>query len=264
MFKLVKCSRCGVDVDDSFETCPNCGNNLAESQTPVKSLCSNCGQPLNEDAEFCSNCGEKVDPVTSGRCESCGADIPDGVLFCSTCGAKVKQPPKSLPVRTCGSCGFKLDEDTEFCPECGTNFRTVENPNTNQNFTDKINANSIIKPTVVSLIVAVVLSVIGVLIGFSWVSFIIAIVLSVGFFAGLIDNEANAVLSGFFVGLILGFLESPIIEFCWGAFAARVYEWFFGSQIILLIIIAVITAYVSNVFLKSKIQDIAQDRFSWL
>lgn len=270
---MVKCSRCGVNVDDSFNICPNCGNDLAESQVPTESndesVCSNCGEPLKQDAEFCSKCGTKVAEDNPNKCESCGSEVPEGVLFCPTCGAKVKQPQKAPQARICRNCGFRLDEDTTFCPECGTNFQTGEKSNvalqnSNRGFIDKININAIIKPTIVALVVATVLSIIGVLIGFSWVSFIIAVILSVGFFAGLIDNEANAVVSSLFVGLILGFLENPIIEICFGRFVAKVYEWFFGSQILFLIIIAIITAYISNVFLKSKIQDIVGDRLSWL
>lgn len=270
---MVKCSRCGITVDDSFNICPNCGNDLAESQSLTESneelICSNCGEPLKPDAEFCSKCGTKVAEDNSNRCESCGSEVPDGVLFCPTCGSKVKQHKKTPQARICRNCGFRLDEDTTFCPECGTNFQTGEKSSlvlqkSNLGFLDKININSIIRPTIVALVVAIVLSIIGVLIGFSWVSFIIAVILSVGFFAGLIDNEANAIVSGLFVGLILGFLENPIIQFCFGSFVAKVYEWFFGSQILFLILIAILTAYISNVFLKSKIQDIVGDRFSWL
>ena len=270
---MVKCSRCGVNVDDSFNICPNCGNDLSESQAPVESndelVCSNCGEPLKQDAEFCSKCGTKVAEDNPNRCESCGSEVPEGVLFCPTCGTKVKQPQKAPQARICRNCGFKLDEDTAFCPECGTNFKTGEKSsaalqNSNQGFVDKINIASIIKPTIVSLVVAIVLSIIGVLIGFSWVSFIIAIILSMGFFGGLIDNEANAIVSGFFVGLVLGLLENPIIEFCWGTIAAWVYEWYFGGQILVLIILGIIMAYISNVYLKSKIQNIVGGRMSWI
>ena len=269
---MVKCSRCGVEIDDSFDICPNCGNNLAESQISSESndntICPSCGESLKPNADFCSKCGTKV-VDDSNRCESCGSEVPDGVLFCPTCGTKVTQHQKTPQVKICRNCGFQLDEDTTFCPECGTNIQTGEmanipTNNSNQGFIDKININAIIKPTIVALVISIILSIIGVLIGFSWVSFIIAVILSVGFFSGLIDNEANAIVSGLFVGLILGFLENPIIEFCFGRFVARVYEWFFGSQIIFLVLIGILTAYISNVYLKSKIQGIVGDRLSWL
>ena len=269
---MVKCSRCGVNVDDSFEICPNCGNNLSESQSISESneetICSNCGEILKPNSEFCSKCGTKVGTEDSNRCETCGSEVPEGVLFCPTCGTKVKQKQTSH-VKRCSNCGSVLQDDEDFCPECGTNVKTGEMANipargSNQGFIDKININSIIKPTIAALVSAIILSIIGVLIGFSWISFIIAIILSVGFFGGLIDNEANAIVSGLLVGVILGLLENPIVQFCWGVFAAKFYEWFFGGQIVVLIILGIVMAYISNVYLKSKIQGIVGDRLSWL
>ena len=266
---MVKCSRCGVDVADSFTICPNCGNSLEqkEAETPAQpngeAKGSNCGAPVNADAEFCSSCGSRVESsADENRCQSCGSEIPENVLFCPTCGTKVEQkrPPKIN--RNCPNCGADLDDGTVFCPECGTSVKTgdtkkVVPTNPNQSFADKINLNSIIKPTIVTLIVSIVLSSIGLLIGFSWVSFIIAIILSVGFFAGLVDNEANAIVMGLFVGLILGLLENPLVEFWYGRLAAGLYEWFFGGQILLLMILAIIFAYISNVYLKGHIRSIA-------
>lgn len=274
---MVRCSRCGVEVADSFDMCPNCGNSLAEPQGAVNETsgdltCANCGAPINNDADFCSECGTKVEQDNSNRCDSCGSEVPDGVLFCPTCGRKVRQvqpPQESKQVHICRNCGFQIEEEVTFCPECGVNIFTGEKPeiqsaSPNQSFTDKINFNKIIKPTIVTLIGAVLLSIIGVWIGLSWVSFIIAILISVGFFAGLIDNEANAMVSGFFVGLVLGILENPIIEFVWGSFAAGLYEWVFGGQILLLIVLGIIMAYVSNVYLKKNIQGIAGNFLSWI
>ena len=256
---MVKCSRCGVDVPDSFEMCPNCGNSLDESANNL--TCSNCGAPIGENVEFCSECGTKVKQENNSlKCEICGSEVPGGVIFCPTCGNKVKQPEIQKQVTVCRNCGFMIEEDVTFCPECGANIMTGEKPeiqSANQSFADKINLNKIIKPTVISLVAAVALAVVCVLIGLSWISFIIAVILSVGFFAGLIDNEANAVVSGFFVGLILGILENPIVELCWGSLAAGVYEWLYGGQILLLIILGIITAYISNIYLKKNIREIA-------
>jgi rRNA maturation endonuclease Nob1 len=267
---MVKCSRCGVEVADSFDMCPNCGNSLTQSQEPVSEpsgdlTCSNCGAPIKNDADFCSECGTKVEQNTSNRCDGCGSEVPDGVLFCPTCGRKVRQiqPAVTSPqAHTCPNCGFKIEEDVTFCPECGVNLVTGEKSeiqNKNQSFADKIDINRIIKPTIITAVVAIVLSIIGVAIGLSWISFILAILISVGFFAGLVNNEANAMLSGFFVGLILGLLETPIIAFVWGSFAAGLYEWFYGGQILVLIILAIIMAYISNVYLKDNIRGIAGD-----
>lgn len=274
---MVKCSRCGVEVADSFDMCPNCGNLLSISQEGADEItsdltCPDCGALVNEGADFCSECGTKIANDTSNRCESCGSEVPEGVLFCPTCGIKVKQVElvqNDDHVYVCRNCGFRIEEEVTFCSECGINIITgekqeIQNTNQNQGFVDKINLNKIIKPTIIALVVAVILSIIGVAIGLSWLSFIIAILISVGFFAGLVDNEANAVVSGFFVGLILGLLENPIIGFVWGSFAAGLYEWVYGGQIFVLIILGVIIAYVSNIYLKKNIRGIAGNLASWL
>ena len=271
---MVKCSRCGVEVADSFDMCPNYGNSLVHSPDESENdlTCSNCGAIIKSGADFCSECGEKIEPGGSNKCESCGTEVPDGVLFCPTCGTKVRQSQPVKPskqVHVCRNCGFQIEKDVTFCPECGINIFTgekqqIQNASPNQSFKDKIDLNKVIKPTVVSLIVAIVLSIIGVLIGLTWVSFIIAVVISVGFFAGLINNEANAVISGLCVGLILGILENPIIEFVWGSFAAGVYEWIYGGQILLLIALGIIVAFVSNIYLKKNIQEIVGNFASWI
>ena len=266
---MVKCDRCGVEVDDSFENCPNCGNSFAQSQSenPAESneerTCGNCGAKLKDDAAFCSSCGREV--VDDGKCEACGSKVPPNVLFCPTCGAKVKQKQLPKEVLTCPNCGFRVDGETVFCPECGSNVKTGEKTVVeNKGFIDKINLNSILKPAIVSLVAAIILSSIGLLIGLSWISFIIAVILSVGFFAGLVDNEANALVLGLFVGLILGILENPLVGFWYGALAAGVYDWLFGGQIILLIILGVICSYVSNIYLKENIRKIVGNFASWL
>ena len=91
----------------------------------------------------------------------------------------------------------------------------------------------------------------------SWISFILAVIIAVGFFAGLVDNEANATLMGLFVGLILGLLENPLVEFWYGWFAAGVYDWLFGGQIVVLVILGIVCAYISNMYLKENIRKIA-------
>ena len=277
VLNMVKCSRCGIDINDDWNICPNCGNDLTnateslELESDGKIACSKCGATLKEGATFCDKCGNKVDEVNEvSKCENCGSEIPENVLFCPTCGTKVKQKPPKIN-KTCPNCGMMLDEDTTFCPECGSNIFTGEKTNeivqsdaSDKGFVDKINLNSILKPTIITLVVSIILSSLGLLIGFSWVSFIIAVIIGVGFFAGLVDNEANAIVLGAIVGLILGILENPLVEFWYGSLAAGLYEWIYGGQILLLIILGIICAYVSNIYLKKDIEKIAGNFASWL
>lgn len=265
---MVKCSNCGLDVSDDLENCPNCGNNLTKSQikaedekNSVKS-CKNCGATLNDDNSFCPSCGEKVEGDEFLKCKNCGSELSENTLFCSVCGTKVDIPKKEI-IKICPKCGVEIDNDTTFCPECGSNIFTGENAikavSDNRSFMDRLNLNLIIKPSIVALIVSIILSLMGLLIGFSWLSFVIAIILSVGIFAAAIDNDANAIVFGLIVGLILGILETPLVEFMYGAFVAGFYEGFFGGHLVFLVILGVIIAYVSNVYLKENILKITDN-----
>ena len=53
------CEKCGANVEDSEQFCPNCGNKLANN-SQTKKFCSNCGGQVNEDAVVCPNCGVSV------------------------------------------------------------------------------------------------------------------------------------------------------------------------------------------------------------
>ena len=265
---MVKCSKCGVEIADSFDMCPNCGNDLTknESKEMNDNVCVECGSEIKEGLKFCTTCGAKIkQKVKKTVCKNCGAEFDEEMDFCSQCGADLSQKQESANHK-CPNCGVSIDEDTAFCQECGFKIReTGNNPpkvtqnNVGQSFLDKVNIHVIIKPAILSLVIAIILSLIGLLIGFSWFSFVIAIILSVGFFAAVIDNEANAIVFGLIVGLILGILETPLVEFMYGALVAGIYEGFFGGHLILLIVLGIIIAYVSNVYLKDNIQPIADN-----
>lgn len=261
---MVKCNNCGLDVEDDLENCPNCGNNLLiKSETVNENVssnilkCNKCGAELKEGNSFCSSCGSKVEEKRLLKCENCGSELSENTLFCSVCGTKVDNIEKKTKINKCPNCGAVIEEGTTFCEECGINiFTGMKNKQefvSQKSFADKINLNILTKPTAIALLVGVVLSVIGLLIGFSWFSFIIAIILSVGFFGAAIDNEANAVVFGLIVGLVLGLLENPLVEFTYGAFVAGVYEGFFGGHLILIVILGIIMAYISNIYLKETI-----------
>lgn len=266
---MVKCSSCGLDVPDELENCPNCGNNLVKSEVVSDKghddlKCSNCGADLNEGNTFCPSCGKPVEIQEDNtlKCEKCGSELPENTLFCSVCGNKVKQV-KKVNKKICPNCGTELDETATFCDECGTNVITGVKQKqeliSQKSFAEKINLNVLIKPSIIALVVALILSFIGLLIGFSWLSFIIAIILSVGFFGAAIDNEANAIIFGLIVGLILGILENPLVEFTYGALIAGLYDGFLGGHLILIVILGVVMAYVSNIYLKETILSLTDN-----
>ena len=76
---MVKCSNCGLEIDDNFQNCPNCGNDLSKSDVEVKkeeiSTCNSCGAPLKDSDSFCASCGSKVEIENSAlRCKNCGSE----------------------------------------------------------------------------------------------------------------------------------------------------------------------------------------------
>ena len=59
--------------------------------------CIKCGQELKEGAEFCPECGTKQ-PKTI-KCPKCGREYEEGTTFCSECGNKLgkENPAPALP-----------------------------------------------------------------------------------------------------------------------------------------------------------------------
>ncbi|WP_295721234.1 hypothetical protein [uncultured Methanobrevibacter sp.] len=102
-------------------------------------------------------------------------------------------------------------------------------------------------------------------IGFSWFSFVFAILITVGFFAGTIDGMFNAIMSGAITAVVLGSMENSLVEFLYGAFVAGVYKGYFGGHIVILIITGIIIGYLSNAYLKEPIRGIVDNLgISWL
>lgn len=264
---MVKCNNCGITVSKDSENCPNCGNDLINSDENQSSSDNNininsdkCGAELSFNNDFYHSCGNKFENEDKNlKCRNCGSELYENVLFCPTCGSKVIFSKKIIQIKTCPNCRKEVENDVEFCPECGTNIGSDGKTNHESvptSFENKINLEKIIKPSIIALVVSIILSLLGLFIGFSWFSFILAVILTVGFFAGIIDNEVNAIIFGLFVGLILGILEIQLVELIYGAFVARFYEGFFGEHLIILMIFGVIVAYISNMFLKETIGDI--------
>ncbi len=53
--KRLTCNRCGYEVNQAYNVCPNCG-------APLKYRCETCGAPVEEGWKVCAQCGEAVKP----------------------------------------------------------------------------------------------------------------------------------------------------------------------------------------------------------
>lgn len=120
---MVKCSRCGIEIDDSFDNCPNCGNDLSNIGEDELGLteniaCSQCGFEISDDSDFCPNCGKKLGTVQFMKCDECGSQIGENDFICPVCGSKITRPI------LCSNCGASLTGDAEFCEECGHNIHS--------------------------------------------------------------------------------------------------------------------------------------------
>ena len=83
---MVKCSNCGLEIDDNFQNCPNCGNDLSKSDVEVKkeeiSTCNSCGAPLKDSDSFCPSCGSKVEIENSAlKCKNRGSELSQNAVF---------------------------------------------------------------------------------------------------------------------------------------------------------------------------------------
>ena len=75
--------------------------------------CSKCGQELKEGAEFCPECGEKQ-PKTL-KCPKCGTEYEEGTTFCGECGSKLGDdtpvsPPSSITEQNLDDTADKLSK----------------------------------------------------------------------------------------------------------------------------------------------------------
>ncbi len=257
---MVKCSNCGLVTDDNFDYCPNCGNDLSKSDAEVKkeeiSTYNSEDTQLNDSDLSPTNESQVEKENTVLKCKNCGSEVNQNALFCQVCGAKVEKIVKPLK-RTCPNCGEEIDDSTTFCPECGANvFTGVKSQHkspVSNSFQGQIDFNTMIKPSIVALILAIILSIIGLLIGLSWYAFIIAIILSTGLFGAAFDNPFNAIVFGLIDGLVLGLFERHLVEITFGPLVSRVYEGFFGGNLIIIMIFGIIAAYISNVYFKENI-----------
>ena len=53
------CEKCGSQIDDDEQFCPNCGTK-SKNSISSKKFCESCGKEVNENAVVCPNCGVSV------------------------------------------------------------------------------------------------------------------------------------------------------------------------------------------------------------
>ena len=207
---MVKCNRCGVEIADSFELCPNCGNDLtkdkvtknADSDVKIDEnvnagkTCPHCGTTLESDAEFCSQCGQSL---TAPIKKSDNEDILNSIDF-------VKVGVFSLIYKVVSAILSVV-------------FLAIMNiPNYNL-----FN------------------------IPFFPLAFYLAIFISVVFFSALQKNFFEGIFLGLIVGILMAILEGFLISLILDAYA---YQTYFGYHSIEFIILSVIFGFAANYFLK--------------
>lgn len=85
----MNCPRCGVEYDDSYRFCPNCGAAAAkekEKEETKQIECPNCKMALDSSTGFCPNCGaavkkEKKEPKTAAVISQADEDLSSYVFL---------------------------------------------------------------------------------------------------------------------------------------------------------------------------------------
>jgi len=72
---IVKCSKCGGDVQPGVPFCTGCGNKIEQVAAPGAGKCSACGNELAVGAAFCIGCGNKTQSPGQ-RNEVSGGTVP--------------------------------------------------------------------------------------------------------------------------------------------------------------------------------------------
>lgn len=203
-------------------------------------------------------------------CDQCGNELKAHAIFCPHCGAKSDLPPETTVKNESGE--NKLNNNAEKVENktetIGTKIdNTISNTNAknaNSIFDiNNVNWNTVIKYSVVGTIISLILGIIFFALfkntastppnfGLLPYSFILAVILAMTILAAHIKEKINAILVGGIVGLLTGILQFTIISivFVINGFALSI---IFGDPILLLIVVGIVFAYVSNVYLKDKI-----------
>ena len=89
--------------------------------------------------------------------------------------------------------------------------------------------------------------------GLTVFAFPLSVIISVIILASYMENMNDAVVMGLIVGVLTGFLQSPIIFAAMGYMKGSWFETYIGSQVFLLLILGIVAAYFGNAYLKQRI-----------
>lgn len=207
--------------------------------------CDQCGKKLREHAVYCSFCGAKCDlaPEHSVQDEFTQEKVNDAV---NDKTEHVEDKVNDTVNENTETVGAKMDNKTN---------KTNENSGGGFDFSN-INWNVVLKYSIVSAIVSLILGIIlfSLFFGNKMIlySFIIALIISVLLFTAHIKNMTNAIVVGLAVGLLTSVLQSTIISMFFGVYMSSFYSVYAGNYTLALIVIGPICGYIGNVFLRDK------------
>ena len=89
--------------------------------------------------------------------------------------------------------------------------------------------------------------------GLTILSFPVAVMICAGFFSTYLDRRSDALIMGLAVAVLTALLQSGFISLVMGRMAGGWFESYIGNQIVLLIIFALVGAYIGNTYLKKRL-----------
>ena len=72
---MIKCSKCGRELEDNAKFCVQCGAPVADSDTAVI-VCQHCGGKTPAGSAFCQNCGAALSGESDLTVPPVGEDDP--------------------------------------------------------------------------------------------------------------------------------------------------------------------------------------------
>lgn len=90
----MKCSKCEFEVNEQWNYCPNCKNNVSGLEYNIfvekeyfndDCHCSNCSEEIEKDWKYCPNCAALLKKKKENICPYCGYENKFYVSSCANC-----------------------------------------------------------------------------------------------------------------------------------------------------------------------------------